>query len=263
MDFETTESFDGVSDGVFGLENARLSSEPSLENRPNYNEEVDPAVAETVAKLVDTNKVVELERIDIDSLPKRYGYRFIKRTFDIISCSFALIICAIPMAVIAYKIKKDSPGPVFYKQERLGLNGKPITIVKFRSMYIDAEVNGAQWAQGDDPRVTPIGKKIRANRMDELPQFWAVVKGDLSLIGPRPERAVFYNEFEKYIHGFSQRMLVRPGITGLAQVNGGYDLLPEEKVLYDLEYVKHSSISMDWKLIWKTISVLFSHEGAR
>lgn len=229
----------------------------------NYNDEVEPAVAETVAKLVDTSKVIELEKINMGELPKRYAYRFVKRAFDIISCSIALIICAIPMAVIAYKIKKDSPGPVFYKQERLGLNGKPITIVKFHSMYIDAEERGAQWAQGDDPRVTPIGKKIRANRMDEMPQFWAVVKGDLSLIGPRPERAVFYNEFEKYIHGFSQRMLVRPGITGLAQVNGGYDLLPEEKIVYDLDYVKNRSISMDWRLIWKTISVLFSHEGAR
>ena len=240
-----------------------ISSVSSLKDLPNYNEEVDSAVNETVARLVDTSKEVELEHIDLDQLPKRYAYRFIKRAFDIVSCSCALIVCAIPMTVIAYKIKKDSPGPVFYKQERLGLNGKPITVVKFRSMYIDAEAHGAQWAQGDDPRVTPIGKKIRASRLDELPQFLAVVKGDLSLIGPRPERAVFYNEFEKYIHGFSQRMLVRPGITGLAQVSGGYDLLPEEKVLYDLEYIKHRSIAMDWRIIWKTISVLFSHEGAR
>lgn len=233
------------------------------DDQSNYNDEVDPAVAETVAKLVDTSKVIELEKIDADTLPKRYVYRFAKRAFDIISCSIALLICAIPMAAIAFRIKKDSPGPVFYKQERLGLNGKPITIVKFRSMYVDAEERGAQWALGDDPRVTPIGKKIRANRMDELPQFLSVIKGDLSLIGPRPERAVFNSEFEKYIHGFSQRMMVRPGITGLAQVNGGYDLLPEEKIVYDLDYIKNCSFSMDWGLIWKTISVLFSHEGAR
>ncbi|WP_172136142.1 sugar transferase [Adlercreutzia sp. ZJ473] len=229
----------------------------------NYNDEVDPAVAETVAKLVDTTRVVELEKIDPDELPKRYLYRFAKRVFDIASCSCALVVCAIPMAVIAYKIKKDSPGPVFYKQERLGLGGRPITIVKFRSMYVDAEERGAQWAEGDDPRVTPIGKKIRANRLDELPQFWSVVKGDLSLIGPRPERAVFYGEFEKYIHGFSQRMMVKPGITGLAQVNGGYDLLPEEKIVFDLKYIKDCSFALDWELICKTIRVLFTHEGAR
>lgn len=236
---------------------------PPVGLKPNYNDDPDPAVLETVEKLVDTSRVIELEVIDPEALPKRYLYRFVKRAFDIISCSCALVLCAIPMLAIAVLVKLDSPGPVFYRQERLGKDGKPINVVKFRSMYIDAESRGAQWAQGDDLRVTPIGKKIRANRMDELPQFWAVVKGDLSLIGPRPERAVFYAEFEKYIHGFSQRMMVRPGITGPAQVNGGYDLLPEEKIVYDLEYVKNASIATDWNLIWKTISVLFSHEGAR
>ena len=136
-----------------------------IDSESNYNDDVNPAVAETVAKLVDASKVIELEKIDFDKLPKRYAYHFIKRTFNIVSCSCTLVICVIPIAVIAYKIKKSSPGPVFYKQERLGLNGKPITIVKFRSMYIDAEKRGAQWAQEDDPRVTPIGKKIRANRL--------------------------------------------------------------------------------------------------
>ncbi|MDO4183251.1 MAG: sugar transferase [Coriobacteriia bacterium] len=233
------------------------------ERKPNYNDNPDSGVQATVERLVDTSKVIELEQIDFDSLPKKYGYRFIKRAFDIVSCSIALVLCAIPMGIIAIKIKKDSPGPVFYRQERLGLNGKPITIVKFRSMYIDAEAHGAQWAEGDDPRVTPLGKKLRRTRLDELPQFVAVVKGDLSLIGPRPERKVFYDEFEKYIHGFSQRMMVRPGITGHAQVHGGYDLLPEEKVIYDLDYIKNCSVSMDWGIIWKTFSVLFTHKGAR
>lgn len=236
---------------------------PPVGLKPNYNDDPDPAVLETVEKLVDTSKVIELEVIDPEALPKRYLYRFVKRTFDIVSCSCALVLCAIPMLIIAAMVKADSPGPVFYRQERLGKGGKPIKVVKFRSMYIDAEARGAQWAQGDDPRITPVGKRIRANRLDELPQFWGVVKGDLSLIGPRPEREVFYNEFEKYIHGFSQRMLIRPGITGPAQVNGGYDLLPEEKIVFDLDYVKNASIAMDWRLIWKTVSVLFSHEGAR
>lgn len=240
-----------------------LSSEPPLPHRPNYNDEADPAVAETVAKLVDTSRVVELERIDADKLPKRYAYRFVKRAFDVVACSCALVVCAIPMAVVAIQVKLDSPGPVFYSQERLGLKGKPIKVVKFRSMYTDAEARGAQWASGDDPRVTKVGRRIRASRVDELPQFWSVVKGDLSLIGPRPEREVFYREFEKHIRGFSQRMMVKPGITGLAQVSGGYDLLPEEKVLYDLEYVKNRSLRMDWGIIWRTIRVLFTHEGAR
>ena len=231
--------------------------------RPNYNDEPDPAVRETVEKLVDTSKLIELERIDYAKLPKRWVFRFVKRAFDIVACSAALVVCAIPMAVIAIAVKADSPGPVFYVQERLGAYARPIKVVKFRSMRIDAEAQGAQWAQGEDPRVTKVGAFLRKSRLDEIPQFWAVVKGDMSLIGPRPEREVFYNEFEKYIHGFSQRMICRPGITGLAQVNGGYDLLPEEKITYDLEYIKKADIGLDLKIIGKTIAVLFSHEGAR
>lgn len=231
--------------------------------KPNYNDDYNLGVRETVSKLVDTSIVIELERIDPDCLPKKTGYCILKRVFDVASSSVALVLCAIPMGIIAILVKADSPGPVFYRQERLGLNGKPITITKFRSMREDAEVMGAQWAEGEDPRVTKIGAKLRQSRLDELPQFWAVIKGDLSLVGPRPERKVFYDEFEKYIHGFSQRMLVTPGISGLAQVNGGYDLLPAEKVVYDLDYIKNRSLLMDLKIIFKTIGVIFSHEGAR
>lgn len=243
------------------VEQSKLLGEGDL--KPNYNDDYNLGVMETVSKLVDTSKVIELERIDFDSLPKKTGYRIVKRIFDIASCSVALVLCAIPMGIIAILVKTDSPGPVFYRQERLGLNGKPITVTKFRSMREDAEAMGAKWADGEDPRVTKIGAKLRQSRLDELPQFWAVIKGDLSLIGPRPERKVFYDEFEKYIHGFSQRMHVMPGISGLAQVNGGYDLLPAEKVIYDLDYVKNRSLLMDLKIIFKTIGVIFSHEGAR
>ena len=229
----------------------------------NYNDEPDPAVKATVEKLVDTSKVIELEHIDFDALPKKPIYHFMKRAFDIVSCSIALVICAIPMGVIAIMVKRDSPGPVFYRQERLGYMGKPIIVTKFRSMQTDAEKMGAQWAQGEDPRVTKVGAFLRKTRLDEIPQFWAVVKGDMSLIGPRPEREVFYNEFDKYIHGFSQRMLVKPGISGLAQVNGGYNLIPAEKVVYDLYYIKNQTALLDCSIICETFNVLFSHKGAR
>ena len=251
-----------VFDAVIS-ENNRMKAPPPFDAQQYKTSESRIAFLESVAKLVDTDKVIVLERIDPDTVSKRYIYRFVKRTFDIVSCSVALVLCAIPMLWIACKIKSDSPGPVFYKQERLGLNGKPFNIVKFRSMRIDAESGGAQWAEDGDPRITPFGKKIRANRMDELPQFFSVIKGDMSLIGPRPERKIFYDEFEKYINGFSQRMMVKPGITGLAQVNGGYDLRPEEKILYDLDYIKNRSLLMDWELIWKTVVVLITHDGAR
>lgn len=223
----------------------------------------DAAFQDTIDRLIDKQKVIELEVLDPSLVSDRPVYSVIKRVFDIASCSCALVICAIPMAIIAVLIKTDSPGPVFYKQERLGLNGKPFMLVKFRSMRVDAEKNGAQWAGAEDDRVTRIGRVLRKTRLDEIPQFASVVTGKLSLIGPRPERRVFYNEFEKYIHGFSQRMIVKPGITGLAQVNGGYDLSPAEKALFDFEYIKKRSIALDLRIMAKTIAVLFSREGAR
>ena len=233
------------------------------EYRENDNFGSDSAFQSSIDKLIDRSKVIELEVLDPSIVSGKTAYRFAKRAFDIVSCSCALVVCAIPMAVIAVAIKRDSPGPVFYKQERLGLNGKPFILVKFRSMRVDAESMGAQWASDVDPRVTRVGAFLRRSRLDEIPQFASVVTGKLSLIGPRPERKVFYDEFEKYIHGFSQRMLVKPGITGLAQVNGGYDLKPEEKVVYDFEYIKNRGVVLDAKIIAKTFSVLFSHKGAR
>lgn len=187
--------------------------------------------ADVLEKLLPGDDVVELaEPIVAGGL----GYRFVKRAFDMCSAGCALIILAISMGIIALKIKSESPGPVIYAQERVGKNGKPFMVYKFRSMYVDAEKRGAQWAQGDDPRVTPFGKVMRKTRLDEIPQFWNVFKGDISLIGPRPERPAFCQEFEKKIHGWDYRTLVRPGLSGLAQVTGGYDLLPKEKVVLDL-----------------------------
>ncbi len=239
------------------------TSDAKREYRENDNFGSDSAFQSSIDKLIDRSKVIELEVLDPNIVKGKTAYRFAKRAFEIVSCSCALIVCAIPMAAIAVAIKRDSPGPVFYKQERLGLNGEPFILVKFRSMRVDAESMGAQWASDVDPRVTRVGAFLRRSRLDEIPQFAAVVTGKLSLIGPRPERKVFYDEFEKYIHGFSQRMIVKPGITGLAQVNGGYDLKPEEKVIYDFDYIKNCSVALDMKIIAKTFSVLFSHKGAR
>ena len=123
-------------------------------------------------------------------------------------------------------------------------------------MTVDAEKNGAQWAVAQDNRVTRVGSFLRACRLDEIPQFWGVIIGDLSIVGPRPERAIFYDEFEKYIHGFKQRLLVTPGLTGLAQVNGGYDLKPAEKIIYDLEYIKNQSLLLDLKIMIKTVKIV-------
>lgn len=191
-------------------------------------------------------------------------YKVVKRLFDIIVSFFALVFLFIPMLIIAIVVKATSDGPAIYKQERLGKNGKPFNVYKFRTMVKDSEVNGAQWSAGDeDPRITKIGKILRKTRMDELPQFWCIFVGQMSFVGPRPERECFYDEFEKYVHGFRHRLLVTPGLTGLAQVNGGYDLKPEEKIVYDMEYIKNRSIIGDIKILFKTVAVIFTHDGAK
>ena len=215
---------------------------------------------EVLEKLLPGDETIELDEPCVSG---GLLYRFVKRFFDIASCGCALAVLAIPMAAIAIKIKSESPGPAIYAQRRVGKDGREFNIYKFRSMYIDAEVRGAQWAQGDDPRVTPFGKVMRKTRVDEIPQFWNIVRGDMSLIGPRPERPSFCREFEKRIHGWHYRTYVRPGLSGLAQVTGGYDLLPKEKVQLDLHYIESRSIAIDLKIILKTLGIVKTGEGAR
>ena len=231
----------------------------ALSNTPGLNEcTVAPDV---LAKLLPDDEIVVLPKLTrVNGGPV---YRVVKRAFDVVSCSCALVVLAIPMGIIALKIKKESPGPVIYAQTRVGRGGRLFKVYKFRSMYTDAEARGAQWAQGEDPRVTPFGRKLRNSRLDEIPQFWNVVRGDMSLIGPRPERPVFHEAFKERIHGWEQRLAVRPGITGLAQVEGGYELLPKEKALLDIEYIENRGFAMDFTLIWRTLHTMATGEGAR
>ena len=190
-------------------------------------------------------------------------FLFVKRAFDIVLSLFGLMFLLLPMAVIAILIRLDTPGPAIYKQERLGLNRKPFTIYKFRSMYTNAEDECPKWAEKDDDRVTPVGRVLRNTRLDELPQLWNILCGEMSFVGPRPERDCFYVIFEEYLPNFGQRMLVKPGLTGWAQVHGGYDLEPEEKIVYDLEYIKKRSFAMELDCIFRTVKLVFTHEGAR
>ena len=211
-------------------------------------------------KLLPDDEILELDEPTVaGSLP----YCFFKRAFDLVSCSLALVILAIPMIIITIKIKMESPGPAIYTQRRVGKDGEIFNVYKFRSMYVDAEAKGARWAQGDDPRITPFGKFMRQKRLDEIPQFWNVVTGKMSLTGPRPERPAFCEEFEKRIHGWHYRTKVRPGLSGLAQVTGGYDLLPKEKIVLDLEYIETRSAVLDLKIILRTLGVVKTGRGAR
>lgn len=201
---------------------------------------------------------------NLGKIKYKFFFSVIKRLFDFFASLIAIIILFVPMIIVGIIVKLTSKGPVFYKQDRLGKNGKPFKLVKFRSMREDAEALGAQWSQGDDdPRITKFGKIMRKTRIDELPQLFTILSGKMSIVGPRPEREVFYNEFEKYIHGFSERLKVKPGLTGLAQVSGGYDLKPEEKIIYDIEYIKKRSLWLDFKIIIKTFLVVLTHKGAK
>jgi lipopolysaccharide/colanic/teichoic acid biosynthesis glycosyltransferase len=190
-------------------------------------------------------------------------YSFIKRAFDIVVAMSVGLLLLIPMGIIAVMIRLDSEGPALFKQERLGKNGKAFYMYKFRSMRIDAEKNGPKWADQNDDRCTRLGKFLRKCRLDELPQLWNILIGDMSFVGPRPERAYFYDEFETYIHGFRHRLAVRPGLTGLAQVVGGYDFQPEEKIVLDMEYIANRSVRLDLWCILKTVKLVFTHKGAR
>ena len=206
----------------------------------------------------------EMYYVENITLQKKPVYDFFKRAFDIFASLAALLVCAIPMAIIALLIRRDSAGPAIYKQERLGLNGKPFTILKFRTMCDHAEDAGAMWSDGDnDVRITTLGKILRKFRIDELPQLFCTLIGTMTLVGPRPERACFYEAFEHHVLGFHERLLVKPGITGLAQVNGGYDLAPHEKIVWDIEYIKKRSLWLDIKIMFKTVWIVFSHEGAK
>lgn len=233
-----------------------------ITTQANNNEE--EIAATTIGCVLPYTPTGEYTVEKIDKVPKKPFYSFIKKTFDFVSCSLALLLLSPLFLIVAIIIKCSSKGPVFYKQERLGLNGKKFNLVKFRSMRVDAEKDGAQWSNGDeDNRIYPFGRFLRKTRIDELPQLWCCVTGKMSLIGPRPEREIFYNEFEKYIHGFSERLKIKPGLTGLAQINGGYDLKPEEKIVYDIEYIQKRSIWLDIKILFKTIAVIFNHDGAK
>lgn len=211
---------------------------------------------------------MEIPVIEIVDLKTQYEkslfYNIFKRGLDIISSLVGLIL-GIPFVILfGLLIKLEDKGPIIYKQERLGENGKKFLVYKLRSMKIDAEkIGGAQWAKKDDDRVTKVGKFIRKTRIDEIPQLFNVLKGEMSLIGPRPERPELTYKFDEEIPGFINRLCIKPGLTGLAQVNGGYDISPEEKLRWDIIYIQNRNIMMDISIILKTVRVVLTGEGAR
>ena len=190
-------------------------------------------------------------------------YENIKSSIEFIF-SLLLLIIAVPICILAcIAIYVELHVNPIYTQKRVGLNGRVFKIYKLRSMYIDAEKDGPKWASENDERITKVGRIIRKTRIDELPQLVNILKRDMSFIGPRPERPEFIKEFIKYIPDFNDRLLVKPGITGWAQVNGGYSLTPKEKLEFDKYYIKNSGFKLDLLILIKTIIVIFTRHGAR
>jgi Undecaprenyl-phosphate glucose phosphotransferase len=193
--------------------------------------------------------------IGVNDVPLRGLNSVIKRAVDVALSSAVIAAGALPALTIAWLIRRGSPGPVFYRQERMGLDGQAFTVYKFRSMYVNAEdASGPVWARDDDPRATPIGRWLRRHDFDELPQFWNVLKGDMSIVGPRPERPFFVEQFKHRIPQYMLRHKVKAGITGWAQVNGwrGNTSL-EKRIEFDLYYIENWSLGLDFKIMWLTL----------
>lgn len=219
----------------------------------------------------------ETGRVDLDYIYPRWflfgeGFRHsrlaraTKRVADIILSLSALLLLAPVLVLTWVAVRLDSAGPGFYTQTRVGLNGQPFQIFKFRSMRTDAEAAGAQWAGAADPRITRFGHFIRKTRLDELPQLWNILRGDMSIVGPRPERPEFVAKLAAEIPFYNERHRVKPGLTGWAQINHPYGASvadTREKLRYDLYYMKHFSLFMDIMIMLKTLRVLFWTDLAR
>jgi len=220
--------------------------------------------------------MAELIKIFIAQLeyPKTFRYHYInfkfdvyifqKQLFDILFSLIAILLLLPIYITISIGIKISSPGIIIYKQERIGKNGKPFTIYKFRSMIENAEKNGPKLSSKDDSRITKFGRFLRRTRLDEIPQFFNVIKGDMSIIGPRPERPYFINKIMKQKPEYEQILKIKPGISSLGQIKYGYaeninQML--ERLVYDLHYVKHRSFKLDFKILLETIKVIFKANG--
>jgi exopolysaccharide biosynthesis polyprenyl glycosylphosphotransferase len=252
----------------FASRELELTDKEFLVQRIKFGYSVEPLVDYLDTKLKYTciellNSDYFLHRPSFSSLRERKLW-FIKRLADLGFGLFLLLLFSPIALIVAILVKLDSSGPCFYKQERIGKFNRPFQIIKFRSMYVDAEKDGAKWATTNDPRVTRVGNWIRLLRLDEIPQLINVLRGDMSLVGPRPERNIFIEELEQHISYYRFRHAVKPGLTGWAQVNYPYGASIEDakwKHRYDIYYIKHQTFWFDIKILFKTISVVIFGKG--
>ncbi|HLR20772.1 MAG TPA: sugar transferase [Tissierellaceae bacterium] len=230
----------------------------------NINIYLVPDIFDITLTDIKVNQVDDLLIFKIGSLGLTGEQKLMKRILDLFVSSIGLIIISPVLIIISIIIKLYDRGPIFYKQERVTENNKRFNLYKFRTMIVDAEkYTGPTLATDEDPRITPLGKFLRATRIDELPQLLNVLKGDMSMVGPRPERPFFVDQFNKEVEGFKYRVSVKAGITGLAQVLSNYSTDPETKVKYDLLYIKSYSLLFDIKLIFNTVKTVFMRDQSK
>lgn len=230
-------------------------------NQMNRDIHISVGIEELLTMGYDISHAFDTPYLRNRKTPVTWYYPFVKRLFDIV-VSFAGLVLLLPLfLIVAIMIKMDDGGPVFYKQERLTQNGKKFWIYKFRSMITNAEQDGARLVSQNDERVTSVGKFIRACRIDELPQLWNILKGDMSIVGPRPERPEIAEEYMKDVPEFGLRLKVKAGLTGYAQVYGKYNTTPEDKLKLDLLYIIQRSLLFDMKIIFYTVKIIFKPES--
>ena len=236
-------------------EHAKLLDLMEIASRECIDIKIVPDLIQFIALRARLEDLDGLPIINVNDVPLQGFNTVVKRVIDVVLSTAAVLVLAIPVAIIALVVKLSSPGPVFYRQERMGLDGMAFNVYKFRSMTEDAEDStGPIWARNDDPRTTAVGRWLRRFDLDELPQFWNVLRGDMSIVGPRPERPFFVEQFKHRIPQYMLRHKVKAGITGWAQVNGwrGNTSL-EKRIEYDLYYIEHWSVSLDIKIMWLTV----------
>ena len=230
----------------------------------NVGLKIVPDLYDIISGQARTNQIYGFPLIEISTQLMPPWEEATKRIIDVVTSAIVLLIGLPIWLLVALAVKIESRGPVFYRQERMGRDGEPFKIIKFRSMRRDAEQGGAQWARKKDPRVTRVGFILRKLHIDEFPQALNVLKGEMSLVGPRPERPVFVEKLSKEIPLYRRRLKVRPGITGWAQVKHKYDESIEDvrkKVEYDLYYIENMSLRMDFKIIINTLSHMLLWRG--
>jgi exopolysaccharide biosynthesis polyprenyl glycosylphosphotransferase len=221
-----------------------------------------PSVYDILVGRVSSGRIHDIPVVEVVKNPRDDLAYLFKRTTDV-AIAAVLAIAALPVSLLAaIAVKLGSPGPVFYRQRRVGQGGQQFTIWKFRTMLDHAEsTSGPVLARHEDRRVTPIGRFLRAARIDEIPQLWNVLNGTMSLIGPRPERPEFVRRYAEEIPGYLERLQVKPGLTGLAQVNGEYHTSPAYKLKYDLAYIYNYSLVLDLKIMAETVKVMVTRRG--